>query len=211
MMSEWLSASLDFYRDLRDAISEALFYQIYGGLFSLYLADRHESEERQEPVEARQLPVVKAALASISKGGYPEAVARVFALLAHDDVQFPLERLHLKYELAQEFAHLLPDMARDQQRRIRGEQDIIVRYEPACALETLPLLLSKPADRTRLRVLLERLLTHKGVAQLKPPEQVAMLKQIHKLLTQKAPTAPPPTATPRRHIRPKSSRALQPA
>ena len=44
-------------------------------------------------------------------------------------------------------------MARDQQRRIRGEQDIIVRYEPARALETLPLLLAKPADRARLRAL----------------------------------------------------------
>ena len=36
-MSELMSASLDYYRDVRDALSEAAFFQIYGNLFGVYL------------------------------------------------------------------------------------------------------------------------------------------------------------------------------
>jgi hypothetical protein len=46
MVSEAISASLDYYRGVRDATSEAKFFQTYGNVFSLYLADRHEAEER---------------------------------------------------------------------------------------------------------------------------------------------------------------------
>ncbi|HXJ93769.1 MAG TPA: DUF3141 domain-containing protein, partial [Terriglobia bacterium] len=198
MTSELVSASFDYYREMRDALSEALFYQIYGNLFSLYLADQYEAEEQEGAVEERELPVVKAALSSLSKGGYPEAVARVFALLARDAGPYPLEQLHGKRELAEEFSDLLPAMARHQQRRIRGEQDIIVRYEPVRALETLPLLLAKPGDRTRLRTLLQRLLADKRVAQLKPtPAQRAMLGRILKLLARKT---PPMAVPPRRRV-----------
>ncbi len=187
MFSEWISASLDSYRELRDAMSEALFYQTYGSLFSLYLADQRETKEAQEPVEAREVPAVKAALSAISQGGYPEAVARVFALLARHEAPFPLEQLHLRRELIEKFAPLLPQLPRDQQRRIRGAQDIIVRYEPARALETLPLLLSKSADRARLRKLLDRLLADKRMANYKlTSKQLALLKQIHHLLAPEA-------------------------
>ena len=54
MMSELTSASLDYYRALRDAVSEAAFFQIYGNLFSLYLADQREAEaaEAAPPIRA---------------------------------------------------------------------------------------------------------------------------------------------------------------
>jgi hypothetical protein len=160
-------------------------------------------------VEARQVPVVKAALASISKGGYPEAVARVFALLGARNGPFPLEQVRLRQELAEEFAEFLPDVARDHQRRLRGEQDIIVRYEPERALETLPELLAKPAERARLRSFLERLLADKRMAEYKPTEaQLAMLKKIRQHL---APSASARAGRARRNLRPKTARALQPA
>ena len=57
----------------------------------------------------------------------------------------PLERVALKQELVEEYRDLLPDLAPDQWRRIRGEQDIIVRYEPEEAIATLPRLLTEPA------------------------------------------------------------------
>lgn len=202
MFSESISASLEFCRAVRDALGEALFFQIYGSLFSLYLADKRQAEERRPPAGAREVPVVKAALASISKGAYPEAVARVFALLARHDVPFSLEQLHLRRELAEDFASLLPRITREEQRRIRGEQDIIVRYEPARALETLSLLLAKPADRARLRKLIERVRADKRLAQWKPTaDQLAILKQIRRIL------APAPIALPRRTIKPKPASA----
>ena len=45
MGSELISASLDYYRALRDALSEAAFFQLYGNLFSLYLADKRAATD----------------------------------------------------------------------------------------------------------------------------------------------------------------------
>src|SRR5207247_668660 len=84
MMSEAMSAALDYYRDTRDAMSEAAFFLTYGSLFSLYLADKREADERASgaavPMDPRELPFVKEALASLEQGGYAEALARIGAL-----------------------------------------------------------------------------------------------------------------------------------
>src|SRR5262249_50685117 len=82
--SSAISASLDYYRAVRDAASEASFFQTYGNVFSLYIADKREAEQKALlPIaEMRELPYVKEALASIADGGYPEALARVACLLA---------------------------------------------------------------------------------------------------------------------------------
>jgi hypothetical protein len=180
MGSEIISASLDYYREIRDATSEAAFFQTYGNIFSLYLADKHEAEEKAESVaNPRELPVVKEALASIQEGGYAEAITRVASLLARRGEPLPLARIALKKELVEEYGDLLPKLPPDQWRRIRGEQDIIVRYEPEKALETLPLLVADPADRDRLITLARRLLADERVQRNKAsPEQVAMLKAI---------------------------------
>ena len=89
-------------------------------------------------VEPRELPFVKEALASIAKGGYAEALARVACLLARKGEPLLLSRLQMRQELMDEYRELLPAMPPDQWRRIRGEQEIIVRYEPEQALATLP-------------------------------------------------------------------------
>jgi hypothetical protein len=182
LMSELISASLDYYRALRDAASEAAFFQTYGNLFSLYLADKPEARAEQV-TDPRELPVVKQAMAAIAHGGYPEAVARVAYLLARKGEPLPLSRLQLKQELVDEYHDLLPAIPWDEARRIRGEQEIIVRYEPEKAMETLPALLSEVADRDRLLALLDRLLADKRVQAVKPSaEQVAALGRIRAVL-----------------------------
>jgi len=92
--------------------------------------------------------------------------------------------MDLKEELIGEYRDLVPDIPRDQMRRIRGEQEIIIRYEPAKALETLPQLLRDPADRKRLLTLVDRVLSDKRI-QLKgaTPEQRTMLKSIGEALS----------------------------
>jgi hypothetical protein len=151
-----VSASLDYYRAMRDATSEAVFFQTYGNIFAMYLADK-EQAERRRPRAGEELPFVQEALAAIDKGGYPEALARIAALLDEDNRTIPLAQIELKSELMREYAELLPVLTPDEMRRIRGEQDIIVRYARAKAIDTLPKLLADPADRVRLAELVRRL------------------------------------------------------
>jgi len=193
MVSELVSASFDFYRDVRDAISEALFFEIYGNMFISYIEDKDKAkeEERLHVRDPRELPFVQEALASMGEGGYPEALTRVGALLARRGYPIPLSQIELKEEMIADYKDLLPDIPRDQMRRIRGEQEIIIRYEPEKALETLPKLLRDSADRARLVTLFDRVLSDgrihlDGVT----PEQRAMLKRIREVLSVKAEEMP---------------------
>jgi pimeloyl-ACP methyl ester carboxylesterase len=189
MLSELMSASLDYYRALRDAASEAAFFQIYGNLFSLTLADKVEAAKPAG--EARELPFVTEALASIAEGGYVEAVARVAFLLSRKGEPLPLARIEAKQEMMKEYGDLLPVVPRHEARRIRGEQEIIVRHEPDKALETLPALLAERADRDRLLALLDRLLADRRVQSARPSaEQLAMLERIRGVLGSKGARRP---------------------
>jgi pimeloyl-ACP methyl ester carboxylesterase len=182
-MAEVTSAGLDYYRDLRDAMSEAAFFLLYGNLFSIYLADKPRGaggEAAEIAPDARELAFVKEALASLEDGGYPEALARMGALLGRDAETIPLGRLELRRDLLADYAEFLPPMPREQMRRIRGEQDIIVRYEPERALHTLPKLLADPADRERAVTLLARLLADPRVMKQKWSE--ATLARVEEIL-----------------------------
>jgi hypothetical protein len=70
-----------------------------------------------------------------------------------------LSRLETKQQLIKEHADLLPKMAPEEWRRVRGEQEVIVRYEPERALAALPGLLRKPGDREKLATLARHLLS----------------------------------------------------
>jgi len=173
-----ISASLDYYRAMRDAMSEAAFFLTYGNVFSLYVADKHE-RETLGVAEARDLPFVQEALASIGEGGYPEALARVACLLARKGEPVLLSRLQAKADLMRDYKALLPDMPLDQWRRVRGEQEIIVRYAPDEALATLPKLLRDAADRTRLVTLVRAVLNDERVQRATPSAaQIEMIESI---------------------------------
>ncbi len=184
LTSELISASLDYYRAIRDAFRERLFFQVYGSLFCMYLADRPGAEQ---PVaagvaEPREQAFVQEALAAIGEGGYGEAFARVAALLVHKG-DVPLSRLVAKQEIARDYAEYLPDLPPETWRRIRGEQEIIVSYEPDRAIATLPDLLAEAADRERLLTLLDRLVADPRVQRSKPTaEQRAILERIRGVL-----------------------------
>ena len=180
-----LGASLEYCRAVRDAASEAMFFQMYGNVFSLYVADKRGAAEPPAAamVEARELPFVVEALASIDHGGYAEALARVAAMLARSGEPLPLSTLELKQELMADYADLLPQMPPDHGRRIRGEQEIIVRYEPERALATLPKLLANPSDRQRLVTLVRGLLADERIRRAKPSsQQLSMIEHVGEAL-----------------------------
>lgn len=153
------SAAWDYYRDLRDAASEAAFFQLYGSLFGLSLgnADRKAAASANAAGQ-RDAALVRGLLARIGEGGFAAAVARTAQLLTVRGRPLPLELFETKTELIREYRELLPDLSPDQMRRIRGEQAIIVLHEPQRAIDTLPELLADPADRKRYFTLVERLL-----------------------------------------------------
>ncbi len=183
--SELLSASFDLYRDLRDARSEALFFSIYGTMFSLYLADKAGARAKGDGAEpiGTESTIVKEALSGMSSGGYAEAVARAGALFARKGAPLPLSRLQMKKELIADYQEFLPDLPADMARRIRGGQDVIVAHEPDAAIESLPKLLPSMDDRKRFLTLLERLSSDARVqAEGMTPEQTAMLERIRRVL-----------------------------
>ncbi len=177
-VADLASATLEYHRALRDAFTEAAFFHVYGNLFSLYIADKQEAPL----TDPRELPVVKEALASIDKGGYPEAFARVgFLVTRRGDV--PLSRLEAGQQMVKDYKEFLPAVPLEQMRRVAGEQEIIATYEPDKAIATLPALLPRRDDRERLLTLLERLendarVRHDGIT----PEQRTMLQRVRRTL-----------------------------
>jgi hypothetical protein len=175
------SATLEYQRALVDAFTEVLFFHVYGNLFSLFIADREPAPAAQ-PTDPRELPIVKEALASIDKGGYPEAFARVgFLVTRRGDV--PLSRLETGQQMVKDYKEFLPAVPLEQMRRVAGEQEIIATYETDKAIATLPALLPERKDRERLLTLLERLendprVRHDGLT----PEQQTMLQRVRKVL-----------------------------
>lgn len=154
--SDIFSASLDFQRDIGNALKECLFFHTYGNLFTL-TATNAGSNTPEAAIEPRNLPMVKAALGKLSDGGYTEAAARLGFLLHRHGAPMPLSRLELRVDLAKDLAHLMPSGAPDELRRIRGEQEIIVSFEPDKAISSLPTLLQRDEDRVRMLALLAAL------------------------------------------------------
>jgi pimeloyl-ACP methyl ester carboxylesterase len=204
--SEMISASLDFYRGMRDARTEASFFGVYANMYALTMAERAR-EALPAPVQPRELPFVKEALASITEGGYPAALARIGYLMMRKNEPLPLARLQTKEELAHDYAAYLPDVDPNQFRMIRGEQEIIARYEPEQAILTLPKLLADPADRVRMLTLIDKLMADPRVQAAQPTaHQQEMLVRIREVLRPAA--SPDAAAKPeRRKLHPAAMRA----
>jgi pimeloyl-ACP methyl ester carboxylesterase len=175
--SETITASLDLYRDLRDAATEALFFQTYGPLTVFGAWERAGALPPEAPKDPRELPLVKEALAAIGTGGYAEAVALVGALLGRVAGRIPLARLELIDRLARsdEVLSQLPDDAR---RRIQAEQAVVAELEPEAGLRSLPKLLPRAKDRQRVLSLLDEVVVTVELT----PEQRAALARVREAL-----------------------------
>jgi pimeloyl-ACP methyl ester carboxylesterase len=152
-----ISASLDLYRDLRDAAYEAAFFQVYGNMMSLQMADQRAAIRRQTRFDPRALPAVRQVLDDLDRGGLPEAVVRSGLLVAKAGGG--------KRRLAQiegvrallEPSGVLEGLTETDLRRVLHDETIVVEFEPAQAKRTLPRLVASQADRRKLNRLFDAL------------------------------------------------------
>ncbi|PLK49771.1 DUF3141 domain-containing protein [Uliginosibacterium sp. TH139] len=209
--SSMMSSLLDFYRDMRDGMTEKSFFELYGNLFLMGVEDP-DREVPQVVTEPRQLAVVKEALAAIERGGYAEALVRTAALIKRHGQPFLLEQIELKRDLEESYAHLLPKMARADWRQLRGVQEIICRYEPARALASLPKLLSNADERSRYLALLDALAADpRFIEHGLDPSQQAIITKIRASLAQPAVARGAPKAAPKAAAKAPVKAATKPA
>jgi hypothetical protein len=153
-------AALDYWRDMRDASFEAAFYEIYGNLFSLEMADERAELKRKSKFDPRALPAVREVLETIEHGSAIEGLARIAMLITkagrgtHRLSQMQRTRDILSPE--GEIAHL----SEDERRRLLQEETIVVEFEPLRAKHSLPKLLRTAVDRRRAHRFLDAVTSH---------------------------------------------------
>jgi hypothetical protein len=189
--SKMITDSWNLYRDLRDASSESLFFQIYGSMIALGVSgDVKPDQHAVTPQDPRELPFVIEALAAIEKGGYAEAVARIGALVGRFAGAIPLYRLEMAEELVKT-DKVLSKLSEDEMRRLRSEAGVMALLEPERTLRALPLLLSKKEDRERVLSILEIGRSLDGVTK----EQLDMVDRIVDVIKAPAPKGKPVSAS----------------
>jgi len=155
--SAYVSASLDLYRDLRDAMFEASFFQIYGNMMSLQMADQRAAIRRQTRFDPRALPAVRQVLDDLDRGGLPEAIVRAGLLVAKaGGGKRRLAQMESVRALL-EPTGALEGLTEDDLRRVLHDETIVVEFEPAEAKRTLARLVGSAGDRRKLQGLLDAL------------------------------------------------------
>ncbi|PVE20809.1 poly(3-hydroxybutyrate) depolymerase [Microvirga sp. KLBC 81] len=173
------SASWDLYRDLRDAAVENTFFRAYGPA-SIGMAADERTAVAEEPIDIRNTPLVKEALAHIEEGDPTQAIVRAALLLMKAGTgRRRLSAMKRARELVGKDIGLL-DMPAEAAREIIREQSYIVDFEPVKALMALPKLLRTSADRRRLLNLLDRL---EGQIEAND-KQITLLDEIRRLLSE---------------------------
>jgi pimeloyl-ACP methyl ester carboxylesterase len=182
--SDTITAGLNLYRDLRDASMEALFFQIYGTAAILRSTTEPARADQPGAGDPRAQQQVRDALATIGQGGYPEAVALIGALLGRKAGSIPLRRLELVENLIRR-DKVLARLPAEQVRQIRATQAVIAELEPERGLQSLPELLTDPADRQQALDLLDEAIT----AVTPTPKQQTVIDRVREVL-HNSPTRP---------------------
>jgi pimeloyl-ACP methyl ester carboxylesterase len=137
VMAEITEQWSDFARDMRDAWCELAFFGIYATPAMRSVGQTHAFQRaRTEKHQLRFLPEVQAALASISRGGLPEAVIRMLILLAEARGSVRSSRLERSaYTL--NHAEPFKSLAAERRARLIPEQALVVLSDREAAITTL--------------------------------------------------------------------------
>jgi hypothetical protein len=155
LAGELVSASLDLYRDLRDATAEAAFFQVYGNMLSLNVADQQKAIRRAAKFDPRSLPAVRQVLDTLEQGSAVEGFVRIALLMAKaGSGKRKLAQMERVRELIAP-AHIFDGVTEDEFRRLMHEETIVVEFEPERAKRALPKLLRLAGDRRHAHELLD--------------------------------------------------------
>jgi len=166
----------DFYRDVRDAMSELTFFSIWDSWWARALAAQKPAGPALQDV--RQLPEVKAAVAHVGSGGYAEAVIRMLVMLAHARGSVRRSRLERSNQILMTrppFASMLPG----ERSHIIHEQTMIVDFVPVEALRYLPTLVPETADRQQA---IDLVMEIAGPVDEMSPPTIAKFEQLQSIL-----------------------------
>ncbi len=196
LFSEYVSASLDLYRDIRDATSEAAFFEVYGNMLSLQMADQRDVIRKQTRFDARALPAVRQVLDEIDQGGLPEAIIRTGILIvkAGGGKHRLAQMEHTRALLAP--TGVLRNIDEDQFRRLLHEETMVVEFEPVLAKRSLGRLVRTAGDRQKLNAVFDSLEADGGL----DARQQTLLAELRKLVPK-----------PGHAIAPRARKALPPA
>src|SRR5882672_1970661 len=185
LYSEHVSAALDLYRDLRDAGREAAFFEVYGNMMALQMADQRAVIRRQTRFDARALPAVRQVLDEMDQGGLPEAVIRTGMLIvkAGGGKRRLAQMEHTRALL--EPTGILRDLDEDQLRRLLHEETLVVEFEPHQSKTSLGKLVRTTSDRQKLNALFDAIETDSHL----DARQHALLAELRKLVPKPAPSA----------------------
>ncbi len=184
-LSSAMNATLNRYRDLRDASAEAAFFQVYGNMLSLHMAEEREEIRRKGKFDPRSLPAVREVLDTIDQGSDIEGLARIAMLITKAGPgQRRLSQMQRTREILSpegDIAHL----SEDERRRLLQEETIVVEFEPERAKHSLPHLLRTPTQRRHALALLDRIEMHGDL----DDKQHRLLGELRGLLPVNAPRA----------------------
>jgi pimeloyl-ACP methyl ester carboxylesterase len=178
LFSAYVSASLDLYRDLRDAAREAAFFEVYGNMLSLQMADQRAVIRKQTRFDPRALPAVRQVLDDIDEGGLPEAIIRTGILVAKagGGKRRLAQMEHTRELLAP--TGVLRHIGEDQFRQLLHEQALVVEFEPVQAKRSLPKLMRNAPDREKLNRVFDSLEEDSGL----DTRQHALLTELRRLV-----------------------------
>ena len=157
LTADWIEQSMDLYRDLRDAWYEATFFSLWGGPLAAWFGKKYAANRTlPDPETLKALPQVEAALAHMKQGGLAEAVIRLLILLGASNQSFRAEILE---RWAHVFKYEAPfkKLSVEQRQRMLQEQTVIVTFDEKGALDTLPDLLPRVAERKQAVDMVKRI------------------------------------------------------
>ena len=187
LFSHYVSASLDLYRDVRDALSEAAFFEVYGNMLSLQMADQRAVMRKQAPFDPRALPAVRQVLDEIDQGGLPEAIIRTGLLLVKaGGGKRKLAQMEQTRTLL-EPTGILDDLDEDQLRRLLHEETLVVEFEPQLAKRSLGRLARSVSDRQKLNRVFDVIENDSAL----DARQQALLREFRKLVPRPAVASAP--------------------